>query len=127
MENGGERMDKKQSLPVKIKIILYVDQISWGREPSDQCKKSTPKKKKKKKEQKRLGLSVNDEDRKRERERVRRLELHFRQNFRCGTDLVSSLKRREREREREPRVHKKREKKRKKEKGKKRSILRCDL
>ncbi len=62
-------MDKKQSLPVKIRIILYVDQISWGREPSDQCTKSTPKKKKKKKEQKRLGLSVNDEDRKRERER----------------------------------------------------------
>jgi hypothetical protein len=74
MENGGERMDKKQSLPVKIRIILYVDQISWGREPSDQCTKSTPKKKKKKKEQKRLGLSVNDEDRKRERERERERE-----------------------------------------------------
>jgi hypothetical protein len=123
MENGDERMDKKQSLPVKIKIILCLDQISWGREPSDQCTKSTPKKKKKKKKQKRLGLSVNDEDRKREREResLRRLELHFRQNFRCGTDLVSSLKRRERERE--PRVHKKREKKRKK----RRSMLRSDL
>ncbi len=68
MENGGETMDKKQSLPVKIKIILYVDQISWRREPSDQCKKSTPKKKKKKKgAKKRLALSVNDEDRKRER------------------------------------------------------------
>jgi hypothetical protein len=52
MENGGETMDKKQSLPVKIKIILCVDQVSWGREPSDQCTKSTPKKKMKKKRSK---------------------------------------------------------------------------
>jgi hypothetical protein len=120
MENGDERMDKKQSLPVKIKIILCLDQISWGREPSDQCTKSTPKKKKKKKKQKHLGLSVNDEDRKRERERVRRLELHFRQIFRCGTDLVSSLKRRERE----SRECTKREKTKE---NKRRSMLRSDL
>jgi hypothetical protein len=94
-------MDKKQSLPVKIKIILYVDQISWGREPSDQCPKSTPKKKKKKKSKK-ASCALCERRRQEERERVcvcvSRLELHFRQNFRCGTDLVSSLKRREKER-----------------------------
>jgi hypothetical protein len=116
MENGGERMDKKQSLPVKIRIILYVDQISWGREPSDQCTKSTPKKKKKKKEQKRLGLSVNDEDRKREREREREREsFTLEKKIRCGTDLVSSLKRRERE-NRECTKREKRKEKRKRKK-----------
>jgi hypothetical protein len=85
-------------------------------------KKHPKKENEKKKEQKRLALSVNDEDRKRERESVcvcvSRLELHFRKLFRCGTDLVSSLK----QRERESRECTKREKKKKKN-----SMLRCDL
>jgi hypothetical protein len=85
-----------------------------GESPQISAQKAPQKRKRKKRAKKRLALSVNDEDRKRERECVcvSRLELHFRQNFRCGTDLVSSLKRREGERD--PRVHKKREKKRKK-------------
>jgi hypothetical protein len=58
---------------------------------------------------------VNDEDRKRERERVRRLELHFRQFFRCRADLVSSLKRRERETRECTKREKRKEKKKKKE------------
>jgi len=70
MENGGDRIDKKQSLLVKIKIILYVDQIlsSSKREREDlrsEHKKST---KKKEKEQKCLALSVNDEDEKKTRD-----------------------------------------------------------
>jgi hypothetical protein len=68
MENGGERMDKKQSLPVKIKIILYVDQISWGPEPSDQCTKSTPKNEKEKKGAK-ASRALCERRRQEERER----------------------------------------------------------
>ncbi len=64
MENGGNRIDKKQSLLVKFKIILYVDQIcpqARGRgKTSDQSTKNAPKKKEK--ERKCLALSVNDED-----------------------------------------------------------------
>jgi hypothetical protein len=130
VENGGETMDKKQSLPVKLKIILYVDQISWQREPSDQCTKSTPKKKEEKKRSKKASRGLCERRRQEERERERvcvcvsRLELHFRQNFRYGTDLVSSLKRRHRE----TRECTKREKRKEKmEKEKNRSMLRSDL
>lgn len=56
MENGGNRIDKKQSLLVKFKIILYVDQIlsSSKREREDL---RSEHKKRTKKERKRAKVS----------------------------------------------------------------------
>jgi hypothetical protein len=65
MENGGDRIDKKQSLLVKIKIILYVDQIlSSSKREREDLRSEHKKHAQKKKEQKSLALSVNDEDEK---------------------------------------------------------------
>jgi hypothetical protein len=70
MENGGNRIDKKQSLLVKFKINLYADQIlsSSRREREDLRSELKKRTKKKEKEQKCLALSVNDEDEKKTRD-----------------------------------------------------------
>jgi hypothetical protein len=70
MENGGNRIDKKQSLLVKFKIIVYVDQIlsSSKREREDLRSEHKKRTKNKKNEQTCLALSVNDEDERKTRD-----------------------------------------------------------